>query len=115
MARIRRPVTAFPRARTPRSCRQGVRAVGLRITEYYFFVSDDGRELIGIDAGTRPIQPARVRSAARRLSRSAALTTVLVTQPRTGDHIGGHRYFDSLEPKPRSSRRSNYARRSKST
>jgi len=27
---------------------------GFEFTEYYFVVSDDGRELIGIDAGTRP-------------------------------------------------------------
>ncbi len=27
---------------------------GFEFTEYYFVVSEDGRELIGIDAGTRP-------------------------------------------------------------
>ena len=27
---------------------------GFEFTEYYFVVSDDRRELIGIDAGTRP-------------------------------------------------------------
>src|SRR5262249_33315316 len=27
---------------------------GYEFTEYYFVVSDDGKELIGIDAGTRP-------------------------------------------------------------
>src|SRR5258708_973967 len=36
---------------------------GFEFTEYYFVVSDDGRELIGIDAGTRPDTTSAMRRA----------------------------------------------------
>jgi hypothetical protein len=42
-----------PRRVWPRSCRAAYILSGLRVPEYYFVVSDDGRRLIGIDAGTR--------------------------------------------------------------
>jgi glyoxylase-like metal-dependent hydrolase (beta-lactamase superfamily II) len=82
---------------------------GFEFSEYYFVVSDDARELIGIDAGTRP-DSARSAYEALRAAFPALppLTTVLVTHSHW-DHIGGHRYFDSLEPKPRFIARSNYA------
>jgi len=74
---------------------------GFEFTEYYFVVSDDGRELIGIDAGTRPDSAKAAHEALRAaFPKLPPLTTVLVTHAHW-DHIGGHRYFESLEPKPR--------------
>jgi glyoxylase-like metal-dependent hydrolase (beta-lactamase superfamily II) len=82
---------------------------GFEFTEYYFFVSDDGRELIGIDAGTRPDSAQSAYEALRAAFPALPpLTTILVTHAHW-DHIGGHRYFESLEPKPRFIARSNYA------
>jgi glyoxylase-like metal-dependent hydrolase (beta-lactamase superfamily II) len=82
---------------------------GFEFTEYYFVVSDDGRELIGIDAGTRD-DSARAAYTALREAHPALppLTTILVTHSHW-DHIGGHRYFESLDPRPRFVARANYA------
>jgi glyoxylase-like metal-dependent hydrolase (beta-lactamase superfamily II) len=82
---------------------------GFEFTEYYFVVSDDGRELIGIDAGTRPDSAKAAHDALRAaFPKLPPLTTVLVTHAHW-DHIGGHRYFESLAPKPRFIARANYA------
>lgn len=82
---------------------------GFEFTEYYFFVSDDGRELVGIDAGTRPDSARAAYEALRRAHPNLPpLTTILVTHSHW-DHIGGHRYFESLQPKPRFIARANYA------
>jgi hypothetical protein len=57
---------------------------GYEFTEYYFVVSDDGRELIGIDAGTRPDSAREAYEALRAYAlRLPELTAVLVTT-RTG-------------------------------
>ena len=82
---------------------------GFEFTEYYFFVSEDRRELIAIDAGTRP-DSAQAAYEAVRASFPALppLTTVLVTHAHW-DHVGGHRYFRSLKPSPRFIARANYA------
>lgn len=82
---------------------------GFEFTEYYFVVSDDARELIGIDAGTRP-DSARSAYEALRTAFPALppLTTVLITHAHW-DHVGGHRYFRELDSKPRFIARSNYA------
>ena len=82
---------------------------GYDFAELYFVVSKDGRELIAIDAGTRPDS---ARAAYEALRASAPnlpeLTTVFVTHSHP-DHVGGHRFFRSLKPAPRFYARENFA------
>ncbi len=81
---------------------------GFEFTEYYFVVSDDGRELIGIDAGTRPDSASAAYEALRaHVPGLPELTTVFITHAHW-DHIGGHAYFRSLNPALRFYARSNY-------
>ena len=81
---------------------------GFEFTEYYFVVSDDRRELIGIDAGTRP-ESAKVAYEALRAQVPGLpeLTTVFVTHAHW-DHVGGHTYFRGLNPRIHFYARSNY-------
>ena len=82
---------------------------GYDFAELYFVVSRDGRELIAIDAGTRPDSARRSYDALRAYApKLPELTTVLVTHSHW-DHIGGHRFFRSLEPVPRFYARENFA------
>jgi len=82
---------------------------GFEFTEYYFVVTDDGRELIGIDAGTRPDSAKAAYEALRAYAPNLPqLTTVFVTHSHW-DHIGGHAYFRGLKPSVRFYARSNYA------
>ena len=81
---------------------------GFEFTEYYFVVSDNGRELIGIDAGTRPDSAKTAYEALRAHAPGLpALTTIFVTHSHW-DHIGGHPYFRTLTPTPKFYARSNY-------
>src|SRR6267143_923853 len=81
---------------------------GFEFTEYYFVVSDDGRELIGIDAGTRPDSAKSAYEALRAyVPRLPELATVFITHSHW-DHIGGHAYFRTLNPRLRFYARSNY-------
>ena len=81
---------------------------GFEFTEYYFVVSADRQELIAIDAGTRPDTAQAAYEALRNQVPSLPpLTTVFVTHAHW-DHVGGHRYFLSLNPAVRFYGRSNY-------
>jgi glyoxylase-like metal-dependent hydrolase (beta-lactamase superfamily II) len=82
---------------------------GYDFTEYYFIVSADRRELIAIDAGTRPEAAREAHEALRaKLGALPPLTTVLVTHAHW-DHVGGQCYFRSLSPAPRFVGRGTYA------
>jgi glyoxylase-like metal-dependent hydrolase (beta-lactamase superfamily II) len=81
---------------------------GFEFTEYYFVVSDDGRELIGIDAGTRADSAKVAYEALRAYAPSLPeLTTVFITHSHW-DHVGGYKYFRALNPRLRFYARSNY-------
>jgi glyoxylase-like metal-dependent hydrolase (beta-lactamase superfamily II) len=81
---------------------------GFEFTEYYFVVSTDGRELIAIDAGTRPDSAQAAYEFLRdRFRDLPPLTTVFVTHAHW-DHIGGHRYFRTLNPFVKFYARDNY-------
>jgi glyoxylase-like metal-dependent hydrolase (beta-lactamase superfamily II) len=81
---------------------------GFEFTEYYFVVSDDGRQLIGIDAGTRPDSAKSAYEALRAYAPDLPeLTTVFITHSHW-DHVGGHSYFRALNPRMRFYARSNY-------
>jgi len=82
---------------------------GYDFAELYFVVSRDGRELIGIDAGTRPDSAQAAYEALRASApKLPELTTVFVTHSHW-DHVGGHRFFRSLKPAPRFYARENFA------
>lgn len=81
---------------------------GFEFTEYYFVVSADRHELIAIDAGTRSdAARAAYETLRAHVPSLPTLTTVFVTHAHW-DHVGGHRYFRSLNPTVRFYSRSNY-------
>jgi glyoxylase-like metal-dependent hydrolase (beta-lactamase superfamily II) len=81
---------------------------GFEFTEYYFVVSKDGHELIGIDAGTRPDFAKGAYEALQAYAPGLPpLTTIFITHAHW-DHVGGHSYFRSLNPRPQFYGRGNY-------
>jgi glyoxylase-like metal-dependent hydrolase (beta-lactamase superfamily II) len=81
---------------------------GFEFSEFYFVVSDDGTQLIGIDAGTRADSANTAYDALRAYApHLPELTTIFITHSHW-DHIGGQRYFRGLDPAPRFYARSNY-------
>src|SRR5216683_2022388 len=81
---------------------------GFEFTEYYFIVSDDRRQLIGIDAGTRADSAQTAYEALRAYAPNLPeLTTVFITHSHW-DHVGGHTYFRALNPRLHFSARNNY-------
>ena len=81
---------------------------GFEFTEYYFVVSADRRELIGIDAGTRPDSAKAAYEALRAYAPNLPeLTTVFITHSHW-DHVGGHKYFRALNPRLHFYARNNY-------
>jgi len=81
---------------------------GFEFTEYYFVVSGDRRELIGIDAGTRPDSAKAAYEALRAYAPNLPeLTTVFITHSHW-DHVGGYKYFRALNPRLHFYARSNY-------
>jgi glyoxylase-like metal-dependent hydrolase (beta-lactamase superfamily II) len=82
---------------------------GYDFTEYYFVISADRKELIAIDAGTHADAARQAHEALRAsVGTLPPLTTVLITHAHW-DHVGGQRYFRSLNPAPRFVGRGNYA------
>src|SRR5215468_6423980 len=81
---------------------------GFEFTEYYFVVSDDRQELIGIDAGTRPDSAKTAYEALRAYAPNLPeLKTVFITHSHW-DHVGGHQYFRGLNPRLQFYARDNY-------
>jgi glyoxylase-like metal-dependent hydrolase (beta-lactamase superfamily II) len=81
---------------------------GFEFTEYYFVVSKDGHELIGIDAGTRPDSAKGAYEALQAYAQGLPpLTTVFITHAHW-DHVGGHSYFRGLNSHPKFYGRGNY-------
>src|SRR5215510_14100779 len=81
---------------------------GFEFTEYYFVVSDDRQELIGIDAGTRPDSAKTAYEALRAYAPNLPeLATVFITHSHW-DHVGGHKYFRTLNPRLQFYARENY-------
>lgn len=82
---------------------------GFGFSEMHFVVTDDGRQLISIDAGTQPFSMEEAyRFLLERHPDLPPLTTALITHAHW-DHIGGYTYLKSLNPDLKIYGRENYA------
>ena len=83
---------------------------GFGFSDLSFVISQDGNELIAIDAGTQPFSTkAAYELFERKYPQHPPLTTVLVTHAHW-DHIGGHTFFRGLNPDVQFYGRGNYGR-----
>jgi glyoxylase-like metal-dependent hydrolase (beta-lactamase superfamily II) len=84
------------------------RLYGFGFSDVHFVISDNGHELIAVDAGT---QPGLLQAAHQLLKKHHAnlppITTVIVTHAHW-DHIGGYSYLKSLNPNLKIYGRENY-------
>jgi len=81
---------------------------GYEFTEYYFVVSDDGRALVAIDAGTRPDSAKAAYDALRAHAPGLPELTAVFFTHAHWDHVGGHAFFRSLNPNAVFYARANY-------
>ena len=83
---------------------------GFGFSELSFVISQNGNELIAIDAGTQPFSTkAAYELFERQYPQHPPLTSVLVTHAHW-DHIGGHTFFRELNPDIRFYGRGDYGR-----
>ncbi len=81
---------------------------GFGFSELHFIVSEDGKELISIDAGTQPFSVrAGLEFLMKRYPELPSLTTAFFTHAHW-DHIGGYGFLKSLNPDLRIYGRDNY-------
>lgn len=71
---------------------------GFEFSDFNFVISDDGKELIGIDTGTTP-QTARqaFQVLKEKMPNLPPLTTVFITHSHW-DHLGGYHFYRELNP-----------------
>ena len=81
---------------------------GFGFSDLHFIVSDDGKELISIDAGTQPYSMEGAYTfLVERYPDLPQLTTVFISHAHW-DHIGGFTYLKSLNPELKIYGRGNY-------
>jgi len=82
---------------------------GFGFSEIHFVVTDDGQQLISVDAGTQPFSMEDAYGFfMEHYPDSPPLTTALITHAHW-DHIGGHTYLKSMNPDLKIYGRENYA------
>lgn len=71
---------------------------GFGFSDIHFFITDDGKELVAIDAATQPFSAEKAyRFLAERVSGLPPLTTLIVTHAHW-DHVGGYTGFLKINP-----------------
>ena len=81
---------------------------GFEFTEYYFVITADRKQLVAVDAGTRPDSAKAALDALKaRVPDLPPLTTVFVTHAHW-DHVGGQPWFRKAYPDVKFVGRANY-------